>query len=178
MKLELTPEIEDLLQEAWLQNGPSMADADRPVERLAQLLFEQSATVWYQGPGKSWVYLTEVTPGSNANMHALNLDGWPAVDVVLVRKLLAEAMQENNIHRLTIAIPAPVAHIAIAAQKLGFKKEGMLREACIFNQAPTDVTVFGLLRPDVFGPPPKRRRRRRSRRKSWHTITGKPITKE
>ena len=169
-KLELSQGTLDMLSEAWQANALNMADDDRPLARLETLLYNTPQTVWYQGPGRSWIYFTGVLPNVGAYMHALNLDGWAAVDVPLVRKILLGAVQDYNIHRLTIALPEPAKAIQKAAQKLGFRLEGTMRESCIYNEKHVDVQILGQLRSEMFSPLPKSRRRRRSRRKKWAVL--------
>jgi hypothetical protein len=173
---ELTPELYDLLRLAWTKNGHNMADGDRDLKVLDRHLFDEIDTRWYQGPGKSWIYLTNIVPGQNAAFHALNLDGWAAVDVPLVRKVMYGAMQDHDLRRMTIVLPAPLTEIAKAAKKIGFSREGRVRDGAVMNQKFVDVDIFGLLRSEIMGPPKRRRRRRR--RKPWKTLAGKPVKRE
>lgn len=172
---DMTLELLELLRAAWQKNGHNMADADRPLEVLDFLLFQDGGdSQWYEVPGHlAWVYVRNVVPGLSADFHALNLEGERAFNVEQVRGLIREIMREYGLRRLTMVLPAPVTQIQAAAVKLGFAIEGRLVDACIYEGQYTDGILMGFYRGNVekiaLSPAargaPKRRRRRRSRRR-------------
>lgn len=175
MKLEgYTHELLLDLERAWSACMPNMVDRQRTTDYLAWLL-SQTDSQWYQiGDHRAWLYVMNIAPGVSADMHALNLDGWDAVDVPAVRQEILEIMREYNLHRLNVVIPAPVGKLHKALNMLGFTKEGRMRGQLIFNGRHTDAVIYGLMRSEVehdeikdVAPPPRKRRRRtrRSRRK-------------
>jgi hypothetical protein len=157
-------ETQALIVQAWLESLPRQVDSERNLEAL-RALWEDPSVIWYQGPGRSFVYLTDLTPGVAASLHALNLDGKISLRVKEVRNILTEAMREWSLHKLNALIPSPLVRVGSAVKALGFRHEGRIREVSLFNGIFTDVDFFGLLRSELEGQPPKkRRRRRRSRR--------------
>lgn len=179
MRIEdLTPDLALQLEAAWLAAMPARADHQRSLDYLAWLLAESDSS-WYQIEGRrAWLYVTNIVRGLSADLHALNLDGWAAVDPPKVRDELKAIMDEFDLHRLTAVIPAPVGKLHKALKMLGFTKEGQVRGAMIFNGRPTDAVVYGLLRREVepaqegqAAPTKRRRRRRRRKGAQWEPKT-------
>lgn len=165
----MTAELYVKLVEAWHKNSVRMCDADRGLETLEYRLFNDGRTVWYQGPGQSWMYISEIAYGGNANLHVLNLDGQAAVQVDKVRPILQEMFREHALQRMSIWIPSPLVRIAHAAQQIGFTPEGRLRDAAIYSGRLVDVEIFGLVRSEIEEdkkPSKKRKRTRRGRRRT------------
>ena len=156
---ELTLEKYNLLREAWFQNSKNMADDDRPVDVLDYLLFQDGGTTWYEMPEHfTWLYVRNVTPGRSADFHALNLDGWNAVSDIRTYPFVLELMQDQGVHRLSMALPAPAVDVIEASKTLGFRVEGRMREAAVMNGRYVDALILGLV--------PEARKRRRKRKKN------------
>jgi len=162
----MTDEAYLKIVEAWHKNSSRMCDPDKRLEVLDYRLFNDGQTQWYQGPGQSWMYISEIVPGGNANFHALNLDGQAAVQVEVVRLILKEMFVENDLRRMSIILPSPLVKIAHAAQQLGFKHEGRMRDAAMYGGRLVDAEIFGMTHIDIDdGKHKKRKRKRRSRRR-------------
>ena len=159
------------LEAAWAAAVPSMVDGVRSTDHLAWLL-TKSDSQWYQIEGhRAWLYITEVQPGMGATVHALNLDGWDAVESPDVAKTLDEIMTEHNLLRLTAVVPAPVGKLHRALKMIGFEKEGRMRKSVVFNGRPTDAVIYGHLRKEVELEKAPRRRRRKRKGASWEAKT-------
>lgn len=173
----MTAELYILLVEAWHKNSVRMCDPDKSIDTLEWRLFEDAQTAWYQGPGRSWMYISEIDSGGNANMHVLNLDGQEAVQIPEARQVMREMMQEFNLKRLSLFIASPLVKIAHAAQVIGFSHEGRMRDAAQYGGRTVDVEVFGLTRPEIEDGTgkKKRKRKRRSRRKGKETKCRKTL---
>ena len=130
---EASLELYRQLQEAWADNASRMPDADRSLDILEYLLFSDGgASQWYQVPKhKTWVLATAVIPGLSAEVRVLNLDGASAVNAVA--PVFQEILEEFDLRRLTALVPGPLVKIAHAAQQVGFKHEGRLHNAVIYN---------------------------------------------
>ena len=168
---ELSLELYSQLKEAWAGNAERMQDADRDVAVLDYLLFQDGGdSQWYQVEGhRTWLFVRNVVPGLSASLWALNMDGPAALPSAKIT--LDEIMSEFQLQRLTVSIPSPLVKVAHAAQQLGFRHEGRLRSAMVYNGRVVDADIFGLIAEDPQTPretPKRRRRRRRSRRRKGH----------
>jgi hypothetical protein len=165
----VTPEESRIILEAWMEAVPRMPDVQRTVESFERVLYSENV-VWYHGPTpQSFIYLTGVMPGLGASFHALNLDGRRVLaDLTGLRQTVKEIMAENDLPRLVVYVPAPLTAVTRAAKDIGFKQEGRLRRATIFNGKATDLVVLGILfeELELGADLKKKRRRRRGRRKA------------
>lgn len=176
MKVEtLTNEVAAEIEAAWLRSWSHQPDYAKDWAYVAWLLTQSDMQLYRLDGHSAWIYLTDITPGVEATMHALNLEGQAGVDRPAARKEILSAMREFNLHRLTVTIPAAFHKLNAATKELGFRREGKMREAAIYDGKYVDMNVYGLMRREVehdeiksVAPPlrKKRRRRRRSRRKA------------
>lgn len=182
---EMPPELFRQIAQAWMRNAANMPDMNRNLDIMDWALSPNNAA-WYQGPGNSWIFLTQIEPSHMATMHALNLDGKKVLeDMKQVHALFREAMDEFSLRRLNVVLPSPAVKVAGAAQRVGFRHEGTMREATIFDGKFADLLIFGLLRSEVpdeekeeesdsgSPPPAPKKRRRRRRRKAKKTPRSK-----
>ena len=173
---ELSLELYGQIKSAWAANSERMQDADRDGAVLDYLLFQDGGdSQWYQVEGhRTWLFVRNVVPGLSASLWALNMDGPAALPSAKIT--LDEIMSEFQLQRLTVSIPSPLVKVAHAAQQLGFRHEGRLRSAMVYNGRVVDADIFGLtLNEGNTTPsqgtnetPKRRRRRRRSRRRKGH----------
>lgn len=176
MKVDtLTNEVAAEIEAAWTRSWKNQPDYARDWSYVAWLLTQSDMQLYRLEGHRSWIYLTNITPGVEATMHALNLEGQGGVDPPAARQEILNAMREFNLHRLTVTIPAAFHKLNAATKKLGFRREGKMREAAVYDGKYVDMNVYGLMRREVehdevksVAPPlrKKRRRRRRSRRKA------------
>lgn len=159
---------------AWDISQKEQPEEMRSRDVLDFLLKEHEGTFWYYGPTEhSFFYVNEVVPGRQAVLHAISSDGAIAMrDRAKVQKILLSILKDLAIHRLSVAIPAPMQAVRAAAGDLGFKYEGRLREAAQMQGDWVDVVVFGFLERDAKDPLKRRKRRRRTRRKTKRPQTG------
>lgn len=158
------PETRILIIRSWLDSMPRQVDSERNLDAL-KALWADPGVIWYRGPGRSFLYLTDLNPGLSASLHALNLDGKRSLKIKEARSVLLSAMNEWSLHKLNALVPSPLLKVGSAVKALGFRHEGRIREVTLFNGLFTDIDFFGLLKTELEGKPPKRRRRRRRSRR-------------
>jgi hypothetical protein len=147
-----------------------MADSDKDPSVLDYLLGEDGGdSQWYEMED-AWIYIRNVIPGLGADVHFLCPDGLNGS----TRSVLKDVMREYDLRRLTLAVPAPVTALQDEVAKVGFVREGRLRDATFYGGQYADIVLMGFHRSEVEKGLPltqaakgkKKRRRRRSRRKA------------
>ncbi len=120
----------------------------RPDSFVMQLFHADTLTLQLGDCGI--VSLREIIPYGNANIHFIF---WKKVAIrealKLVRPLLYGLLNNDPYHlkRITACIPAEVAETTEhAAQVLGFKLEGRMRKATMYENKYYDFLIYGLLR--------------------------------
>ncbi|KKL69461.1 hypothetical protein LCGC14_2114720 [marine sediment metagenome] len=144
-------EVEDLWKK--VKSQPYAFDdstKDRPDAFVMQLFRSDTLTLKLGNYGM--VSLREMVPYGNANIHFIFWDRAPIKESLELIKLLLYGLLNNDpyhLRRLTACIPAEIAKpTEHAAQVLGFKLEGRMRKAAIYNSKYYDFLIYGLLRED------------------------------
>ncbi len=185
MKLtQIDQEMYEELKQLWNNTDPERPDSERGVEILDHMLFNDGgASVWYIVPPTGVFIITNIIPGNGANITPVALY---TVDAETVKTELRSVMREYDLRRLTASVPAPIHSVQLNLLRIGFSREGALRDGTVYDTNFTDQIILGLHRSDVedvplpiTGPAGKdvgkkrRRRRRRSRRKAKGNNNGK-----
>lgn len=144
--------------ESWLVNMPNMPDKFRD-DTVADAYWEDPGTFWYQTPGGAFFWVSNLGEGC-ADFHALNTKGARMIrDPKQYHPVLREIFHDLKLRRLSAFIPKPLSAIVKAAQRIGFKHEGVVRKVVKFNGEYQDAEILGLLYSDI----PKKEKRHRSR---------------
>ncbi len=177
MKLtQIDQEIYTELLQLWTNTDPERPDIERGKEVLDHMLFDDGgASVWYIVPPTGMFIITNIEPGIGANITPIALY---TVDAETAKAELRSVMREYDLRRITASIPAPIHSVQLNLLRIGFAREGALRDGTVYDKAFTDQVIFGLHRSEVEALPlpiagpagqdvgkKRRRRRRRSRRK-------------
>lgn len=95
------------------------------------------------------IRFTEIEPNVSANIHVTFWDRRFRGREELVRQVLAYAMEIFNLHRISAQVPLYANPLLGAIERVGFKKEGRLREATLFRGKWFDVNQYSVLRGEV-----------------------------
>ena len=140
----ITPER---ASEIWDQiNGGVIDDfhRDRP-EDFARLLVAGN-TVAFEHP-HAIILLTAIQPRLGCEIHFWTWDGVTEAEMVDVgREILAYAFETYQLERITATPPAFNKVAQNVATKLGFRFEGNVRHAFLYNGKYFDVYLYGLLK--------------------------------
>ncbi len=98
------------------------------------------------GVVKGYIVVTELVRGGHAIAHAHFYPGAFGDVVALGRLACKLAFDRYDIRKISMTIFKPNRKAIIAALRVGFKQEGLLRKAVIAQGAPTDVVIVGLLK--------------------------------
>ncbi|MHB2023524.1 MAG: GNAT family N-acetyltransferase [Mycobacteriales bacterium] len=111
----------------------------------------------FDGAFIGWCALTRWNPGYRSASLGYCLDdaAWgQGYATEAARSLLAWAFDTLDLNRVQAETDTRNLASARVLEKLGFVREGTLREDCIVNGEVSDSWVFGLLRRDWRPPPP------------------------
>ncbi len=97
--------------------------------------------------GVLWV--TDLEQIVDANAHCVYFDRMPAQKDNVTRELIWWLFRHFPLHRLT-AKPAAIYHATIRLmERIGFKKEGRVRESVLIGGKWNDQIIYGITRPEV-----------------------------
>lgn len=153
MNLSLATSILD----TWDNYSHRLVDDDRTTTRLASLLRPDTGAAWYPSPTTGYFFIEQA--GLFGNITLLG-----DKDPRSWRKSVRDAMLENALARVTAWVPSPVNEYKSFLRAIGFRPEGKMKLAAIYNNQFVDLDVYGFMI-DYKSP----RRRRRGRRKAETT---------
>lgn len=95
------------------------------------------------------IYLDEIAPGNCANLHITFWDRRFRGRESLVRHMLSYMMEKFDLHRISVLIPDNSRPANRYIPRVGFRREGVLREAFLYKGKWIDVNSYGILRSEV-----------------------------
>ena len=135
------------LMDAWVLNWHRVDDNKRNMKTLAHSLVEPGN--WWSNTGKDWIWFRK-----QGMLTILGED-----ESEKVRSRLKAHLNVVSINRLTAVVPVSVSEYSRFLKEIGFRQEGILREAVLYGGQMEDAYVMGFLTRDKKG-----RRRRRVKR--------------
>ena len=90
--------------------------------------------------------LTQVRRGDDATAHFFFFDGKLRDKLALLEAWKQTAFASIPLHRATVEVPTYLPGLAKAAMSLGFRPEGIKREAVLYGGVRYDRLILGLLR--------------------------------
>jgi hypothetical protein len=140
------------LMDAWILNWDRMSDPRRPIPALAR---ELTGTTEFTRLGdRDWLCASTVsTTSQNAIVTVLGNE-----ESSRLRKTLKEKMNESGLVRVTAIVPVDASEYTAYLKELGFRQEGTMRQAILYNDQLTDAHILGFLLTDKRG----RRRARKT----------------
>jgi len=119
-------------------------------ERFVRLLMNP-ATLWLEtDDGNGILYLTEITPGLSAAAHFAFWDGKLSGREGLLIECMKWAVIVLNLVKINVWIPEFAKAAVHFSEKIGFKREGVLRRWSYSNGALYDVIALGITREEVL----------------------------
>lgn len=95
------------------------------------------------------IYLTDITSPTESICHVVFFDRNLSEKVPLCKDLMRYVFHKFGFHRLTAIVP-DIYHATIRlAEKVGFKREGLVREALLIGNQWRDEIHFGILQSEV-----------------------------
>lgn len=141
------------LLDAWLLNQERLADPRKPITALAQELMADNTEFAHLG-GRDWLCASTVCSSSQtATITVLGSE-----ESSTLRKILKEQMNQSGLVRVTAIVPVDVQEYTAYLKEIGFRKEGTMRKAILYDGELHDAHVMGFLLTDKRG-----RKRRRGR---------------
>lgn len=95
------------------------------------------------------IYLTDLFPGWQAEVHASFWDRRFKGREKLFLKTIQHFMHVFDLHRIRMEIPLYAQPALGAIERVGFKKEGRMRQAIPYKGKWFDVNLYSLLRDEV-----------------------------
>lgn len=94
-------------------------------------------------------FLNEIVPLESANAHFVFWDRRFKGREELCRRMVKYAFDTFGFHRIKTEVPLYAKGIYKAVERIGFVKEGRLREAVLFKGEWFDVNIYSILRSEV-----------------------------
>ena len=101
--------------------------------------------------GRAMYILSDVKEGLSANVHAVFFDHNLRSRVDLVKRLVTWAMFEFDLYRLQARIPAFARALRRFLFKIGFRQEGIIRDAFWFKGHLESAIIMSILRDEIGG---------------------------
>jgi len=97
-------------------------------------------------------YATNIKPGLDATVHYSFFDGRHHGRVDMTKRMLVYFFKMYDFQRLTVILPkyATKKTHNFVHKSLGFKEEGRIRNATLFDGEYFDVTIFGILKDEAL----------------------------
>ncbi len=95
------------------------------------------------------LYLTDIRAGVSALAHFNFWDRRFRGREELCREMLRYAFRKFKFHRITVQVGLYAAPLMTAVERLGFIKEGRMREATLYKGAWFDVNLYSILEREV-----------------------------
>jgi hypothetical protein len=158
MKLtEMNLTLAQDLMNWWIDTSDERFDSWKNPDVLYNALFNDGGKAqFYQIPGV-FIIATDIIPGNDANLFQMGLLG--QYDASEAKNELINIAREYKLNRLTFTAPSAVNAFLPALKSIGFKHEGRLRYAGVYNGQTSDVDIFGF-----YSIKPEKHRKRRGRR--------------
>lgn len=155
---EMNLELANQLMSWWIETGDCRSDEMKDPDFLYNLLFNDGGkSQFYAIPGVLFI-LSHIVPGSSGVVFEMGLQS--IFDAKEAKKQLIEMVREYDLKRLTFLTPSPITALSPTLKTIGFKYEGRMRHACMYNGKLADVDIFGF-----YSVKPNKRRRRGRRDK-------------
>lgn len=140
------------LTTAWSDEEYRLPDYMRGMDFLGGLVMRPD-TLFVKVEEDAWI----VFIGASDNVTTIVL-GHPSP--AISRRILKKALQATGSTRLTAMVPAPAVDYHALMKEIGFKSEGRMVDALVWDHESTDAYVMGFYANAKKG----RKRKRRSRR--------------
>ena len=145
MKIEsMTPELQGKLWDLWQQEQPNMTPELQKPDAFLYLLSQTDDSDWWIVDNTVLIF-DKIVEGWQAELIPLGLD---RVNRKRGVEELQTAMEEYDLQRLTFFMPRPVRKLNRAAHRLGFRTEGVMKNATFFEGTFADLSIYGLYRGD------------------------------
>lgn len=97
-------------------------------------------------------YATGIKPGLDATVHYSFFDGRHHGRVQMTKQMLVYFFKTYDFQRLTVMLPKYATEKThnFVEKSLGFKEEGRIRNATLFDGEYFDVTIFGILKDEAL----------------------------
>lgn len=95
------------------------------------------------------VYVTDLIPGDSAQGHFLFWDRKSAGRHRIILAALQWVMDNFDLHRVSIEVPRHAYNALHRLYKIGFRVEGVLKKAQLFEGERYDIFLFGVLRDEI-----------------------------
>lgn len=102
--------------------------------------------------------LNDLRPGVSASAHFIFWDMRLKGREELLRRMIEYVFDRYEFRRIETQVPVRYYLTMAGVEKLGFIKEGRIREAYVFNDVWYDVNIYGIIREDLTNPPTKKYR--------------------
>lgn len=150
---EMNLELAQGLMNTWIETGDCRSDEMKDPDMLYNMLFNDGGkSQFYMIPGVVFI-LSHIIPGSSGVLFEMGMQG--IFDQKEAKKQLIEMVREYELKRLTFLTPSPITALSPVLKSIGFKYEGRMRHACMYNGKLSDVDIFGF-----YSVKPSKRRRR------------------
>lgn len=94
-------------------------------------------------------YLSDVIPGFDASAHFTFWDSVASGREPLVLYLLEFVMDRYKLHRVSAKVPVYQKGVIRFVERVGFKREGTIRELIPYKGKWLNAALYGILRPEV-----------------------------
>ena len=135
--------------------------ADHMPRNLSSFLQTMPGSIWFEmveakdGKNVGFVYLTDLAPSLtekrylSATFHAVAWDSKASPRIELVRRFIAILFRMFRLHRMQAVIPMNRGGAIRMAKKLGFKPEGVMRDAVSYRGIWFSTLLLSLLEGEV-----------------------------
>lgn len=164
MKLtEMTLELAQDLMKWWMETEDSRIDEMKNPDVLYNMFFDGGQSQFYLIDDLLFI-VTNINPGRSAVVYELGILG-NDYNQKEAKDELIKIVRDYDLKRLTFACSSCVNAFAAKLKPLGFKYEGRMRHAAIYNGKLTDIDLYGF-----YSVKPSKRRRRGRRAKQESTL--------
>ena len=118
-------------------------------EHFLQVLLNRRSLVYELGDEIGIAAATDVIPGLNANFHLVMLDRKLAGREPLIMQVVREMFDKLQLRRLTVSFPHDRATTKKLFERMGFRREGRLRNAFPYDNELKDLIIYGLLKEEL-----------------------------
>ena len=101
------------------------------------------------GPGLGLACLMGIRPRLDATVHVVMFDRKLRGRESTFKEILAYAFERLALRRITAVVSSDATLAAALAQRLGFHREGTMRQAMLREGHYVDVEIYGLLREEL-----------------------------
>jgi len=152
----------DMLRMLWekIQEFDTLFDDfyEKDFSRFVDAFVKQDAAGNYVATGLFWTVddvgifrLTEMMPLQSAHAHFLFWDKRFRGREGLIRASLKHAFDKYKFHRIKVEVPLYAQKTLVAVERIGFKKEGRMREVVKYKGDWFDANLYSILERDLEG---------------------------